>query len=836
MRVIVRAERLILSALSNLTATHSIIQETRSKHLEREKLQAQARAAREAAEASKKQSGSGLATSPRKETQIQRGFEPQPPDTPPKDPARLPPSQPQAQNEIASKPPPPRQQPEVRPPAAQAQGQTAAVPNSPGVAPSHPHVAPKSPAAPAPAGPSPRPAGGAGSGLSPGNGPMPLDMKLPHALQEMMVRFYRFERYSVPLIRSLETRILDIERDSQMAQHGDAMSANSARDREMDKWVGQMTSVMRHEIGQLRAATKEIREGRELIAAIAKQGGPGTRTREPTAADSPSSIRADPGTGTVAGPRGSAAPSPLSQDKGKGRQLDEGSDALSELSASKTRGGPDHAQRKTNISSASFNSAVPRTPKSVHSRTNTLDLPAGAAPALDRDEGKYGRRDVERAPSHGRERSTSPSGRKRYTAALGEAMQDGRISPSARRGEGSVSVSGDESALSTPAPAGERFESPHPPPSPAPSDTHSTTSSIRKRDQSVEDRLRALVGRHASPSQTSMSTSIDEIEELRTDSPEQLRPSTKIGDDYGDTPRGKVAGARANTAPAPAPAPTGHLEAPSPSRTSTLASAHLKAPSATSAISAASGASSATYSPSRNRPGSGWRGTSPGAHSPTPSARSVSPSPSNFVPAATGSSITTHSRASQGLRARAQTYLQNSEKTGGQGATPILAPAPPPRTSTGGGLPARSPSPGAWMSGRAGTSPGAIGSGSSVGPGSWTRRSTSPSPVPSPLPGGPIDGLPSSSRGMDAPTSHLRLSTSPNKMGLRSTSPEPSSSAPIAPLNFERKATAPSSAVAHGPLSPLSPGTPSTPGTPKRTGPASGANLAERIAFFDANK
>ncbi|EST06996.2 hypothetical protein PSEUBRA_003626 [Kalmanozyma brasiliensis GHG001] len=110
--------------------------------------------------------------------------------------------------------------------------------------------------------------------LSPGAGPMPASLPLRDALQEMMSRFYRFERYSVPLIRSLETRLLDIERDAMLASNPHARSSTT-QSAEMDVWVQQMTNLMRHEVRQLDAATRELREARELVATVARGVGPG---------------------------------------------------------------------------------------------------------------------------------------------------------------------------------------------------------------------------------------------------------------------------------------------------------------------------------------------------------------------------------------------------------------------------------------------------------------------------------------------------------------------------------------------------------------------------------
>lgn len=122
-------------------------------------------------------------------------------------------------------------------------------------------------------------------GLSPGSGRLPSDFgpgRLMLALQDMMTRFYRFERYAVPLLRSMEARLVDIERDAQVAQadaHNVASEQTgiSYREAEMDRWVGQMTDLIKHEIGQLKAGTREIREGRETLGLLASMSAPEVR-------------------------------------------------------------------------------------------------------------------------------------------------------------------------------------------------------------------------------------------------------------------------------------------------------------------------------------------------------------------------------------------------------------------------------------------------------------------------------------------------------------------------------------------------------------------------------
>jgi hypothetical protein len=494
------------------------------------------------------------------------------------------------------------------------------------------------------------------AGLMPGRGPLPMDFPtLPLALQEMMVRFYRFERYSVPLIRDLETRLLDVERDAQMALHGDTMSANSARDREMDKWVGEMTNLMRHEVGQLKAATKEIREGREIIAAVAKNLGTGRREMS----ERPALV-------------------PIETRQPSASHTGEEQDAVSELpppsivsGVTATQG---HGDRKTNISSASFKSAIPLQRKAESDaqaqaaaeleRKQTLALPPGAAPALDKDEGKSLASPTKSISEAQRERSTSPSGRRRYTSALGEPMDNGRISPSGRHHAEGSDVSASSMFVPQPPPMG-RFDGPNrqATASPSLSDAGSNASSTTRarREQSVQDRIRGLV--IARMTEQPSTESIREASQAHALPEEEDESNTKEdhdGDIDMDEPLSNV-----STAALDLPTEKPNL--------------HLKTPSAISKVSAGS---DTTFTP--NKPPTLLGGRFSPAADLGERRRSVSPS---FVPAEPTNAITTSSRASSGVQARAQAFLQAQEKANGSDATsPIVSPA-------------------AWAGGKYGSSP-----------------------------------------------------------------------------------------------------------------------------------
>ncbi|GAC71133.1 hypothetical protein PANT_1c00017 [Moesziomyces antarcticus T-34] len=280
---------------------------------------------------------------------------------------------------------------------------------------------------------------GAASTLSPGSGPMPAEMGLRDALQEMMVRFYRFERYSVPLIRALEQRLVDIERDAMLASNpharGSVGSASSAHSAEMDRWVTQMTGLMKHEVGQLKAATREISEARELVAHVAR-----TSPQEAAKSEAVPVSTSMSSFGSIHAVTPSASVQPMPQ------VLESPAKA-----------------RQTNVSSSTFESAVPRAGAGAAGVRN-LVLPAGAKPALDKDEGKHSTASPTKAifgfasesvrERDARERSVSPNGRPRFTSVLGQPLVHGRLSPGP---------------------------------------TSPSAESGMKRDVSVEDRLKALV-------------------------------------------------------------------------------------------------------------------------------------------------------------------------------------------------------------------------------------------------------------------------------------------------------------------------------------------------------
>lgn len=423
-----------------LTPAQRIIQETRSKQLAREQIEAQRKEAREQQQQQQ--------SSPRKVLAANADFIG--PPTPPKNQAQPLPNNGGHQQRFPS-----GAHQFTREPAAQA-GPTTPTPG---------------PAKGLQSGPAQQHQQQRSSTLSPGSGPMPADMPLRDALQEMMTRFYRFERYSVPLIRSLETRLLDIERDAMLANNPQARNSTRASrassssggidPAEMDRWVNQMTSLMKHEVGQLKAATREIKESRELVAHVARQTSDG----------------------------GKAVPLSMS--------VSSFGSLVNPLTPSASQQMPKSAAagvRQTNVSSSTFDSAVPLVKQVFTPPANNLGLPAGAKPALDKDEGKstsptkaifgFASESAKEHRETGRDRSVSPNGRPRFTSVLGQPLAHGRLSPS--------------------------------PTSPGPS-MDATEGHDFKREVSVEDRLKALMEggatRSRSTSFASNSAALDREEE-----------------------------------------------------------------------------------------------------------------------------------------------------------------------------------------------------------------------------------------------------------------------------------------------------------------------------------
>lgn len=462
--------------------------------------------------------------------------------------------------------------------------------------------------------PAPRPSA---PGLSAGSGPLPKEMSMRDALQDMMIRFYRFERYAVPLMRSLEARIVDVERDNQMALHGDAMSASSARDREMDKWVGQMTGLMKHEIGQLKMATREIREGREVLAEFTKK----QPVPRPSVEDQSSHNNSQAKDGCP----GTSCSTPVQVGLGQGVEAED-KDAVVGLKARNV----EH-NRKTNLTSSTFNSAVPaKLSLNIPGRTANQEAAVAAAQEVTAT-------------------NSSPNGRMRYTSVLGQPMHRGKISP----------------AMSPT----KETEAPVMAPSPTPSN-----QTAARRMQSLDDRLKALVvDKIRSPSIASASTRAssqsmqgedEDAEESDNTSFEKV-PTHKITDDYQI-----VMGRGQSEASARSASRLGSSE-----ENKAIDRLHLQTPSATTSARAEATVKKVAHHSSRSSSSNGDAGRSGDNKYLT----SPSTTPSRRQPSSSPTPVTTSAFASSNLRARAQSYLLSADGSSSVGSSTPSSPVPSPR-------------------------------------------------------------------------------------------------------------------------------------------------------------
>ncbi|WFD34176.1 hypothetical protein MCUN1_001013 [Malassezia cuniculi] len=131
--------------------------------------------------------------------------------------------------------------------------------------------------------------------LDAGEGIQPKDMPLSNALQEIMVRFYSYERFSIPVLRELDNRLVGLEHWV-LTQNG------------TDKWteesVARVTSEMRREMRTMMHGVKEIHEARIAVQNIAesssrKRKHSGDHVDNGKRIASGSSVRSDSSTSTV---------------------------------------------------------------------------------------------------------------------------------------------------------------------------------------------------------------------------------------------------------------------------------------------------------------------------------------------------------------------------------------------------------------------------------------------------------------------------------------------------------------------------------------------------------
>ena len=105
--------------------------------------------------------------------------------------------------------------------------------------------------------------------LDAGQGAEPKDLPLAQALQEVMVRFYLYERHSIPVLRDLDKRLVALEH---WALVGAGSSGGVApQERTWDEQaVARMTSEIRREMRTLMAGIKAVNETRVQVQQIAR--------------------------------------------------------------------------------------------------------------------------------------------------------------------------------------------------------------------------------------------------------------------------------------------------------------------------------------------------------------------------------------------------------------------------------------------------------------------------------------------------------------------------------------------------------------------------------------
>ncbi|PKI82715.1 hypothetical protein MVES1_003991 [Malassezia vespertilionis] len=98
-----------------------------------------------------------------------------------------------------------------------------------------------------------------------GTGAEPKDLPLHEALQEVMVRFYMYERHSVPVLRELDKRLVALEQWS-------LLDADSAKQPPWNQEaVARITSEVRREMRALMLGVKQLHESRSRLQEITRK-------------------------------------------------------------------------------------------------------------------------------------------------------------------------------------------------------------------------------------------------------------------------------------------------------------------------------------------------------------------------------------------------------------------------------------------------------------------------------------------------------------------------------------------------------------------------------------
>lgn len=102
---------------------------------------------------------------------------------------------------------------------------------------------------------------GADVTLDAGTGAEPKDLPLSVAMQEIMVRFYSYERFSVPVLRELDNRLVGLEH---------WVITQNTENKWTEESVARVTSDMRREMRTLMHGLKEVHDARIAIQNIAQ--------------------------------------------------------------------------------------------------------------------------------------------------------------------------------------------------------------------------------------------------------------------------------------------------------------------------------------------------------------------------------------------------------------------------------------------------------------------------------------------------------------------------------------------------------------------------------------
>ena len=118
--------------------------------------------------------------------------------------------------------------------------------------------------------------------LDAGDGIEPKDMPVQQALQEMMVRFYLYERHSVPILKELDKRLVALEHWSLLERQADARQPAWN-----EEAVARIASEVRREMRGLMAGIKELHECRLQLQSLTHETSAVHKRKRPTSMSGP---------------------------------------------------------------------------------------------------------------------------------------------------------------------------------------------------------------------------------------------------------------------------------------------------------------------------------------------------------------------------------------------------------------------------------------------------------------------------------------------------------------------------------------------------------------------